>query len=66
MYIPKHFEQTDERALWDFIDAHSFGTLLTVVDGRPFASHLPFLTTRDARSVALPCGAREPAVAATR
>ena len=48
MYVPKHFEQTDERALWDFIDAHAFGTLLTVVDGRPFASHLPFLTDRDA------------------
>ena len=35
MYIPKHFEQTDERAFWDFIDEHAFGTLLTVVDGRP-------------------------------
>jgi transcriptional regulator len=48
MYVPKPFEQTDERALWDLIDAHAFGTLLTVVDGVPFASHLPFLTQRDA------------------
>jgi transcriptional regulator len=48
MYIPRHFEQGDERALWDFVDAHAFGTLLTVVDGRPFASHLPFLTDREA------------------
>jgi transcriptional regulator len=48
MYTPKHFEQTDARALWDFIDAHAFGTLLTVVDGRPFASHLPFLAHREA------------------
>lgn len=49
MYIPKHFEQTDERTLWDFIDEHSFGTLLTVADGRPFASHVPFLVDRDAK-----------------
>ena len=48
MYVPKHFEQTDQRALWDFIDAHAFGTLLTVADGRPFASHLPFLPDRAA------------------
>jgi transcriptional regulator len=49
MYIPKHFEQADEGVLWDFIGEHSFGTLLTVVDGRPFASHLPFLSNRDLR-----------------
>src|SRR5688572_14205095 len=49
MYIPKHFAQTDERTLWDFVDEHAFGTLLTVVDGQPFASHLPFLIDRGAR-----------------
>jgi transcriptional regulator len=43
MYIPKHFAETEERTLWQFIDDHSFGTLLTVNDGQPFASHLPFL-----------------------
>jgi transcriptional regulator len=48
MYTPKHFEQTDQGALWDFVDAHSFGTLLTVADGRPFVSHLPFLADRAA------------------
>jgi transcriptional regulator len=49
MYIPKHFAQADERTLWDFVDEHSFGTLLTVVDGQPFASHVPFLIDRDTR-----------------
>jgi transcriptional regulator len=48
MYTPKHFEQTDPRTLWEFIDEHAFGTLLTVVDGRPTLSHLPFLPDRDA------------------
>jgi transcriptional regulator len=48
MYVPKHFEQTDERTLWDFIDEHAFGTLLTVLDGRPTLSHVPFLPDRGA------------------
>ena len=49
MYVPKHFEQTDERALWDFVDEYPFGTLLTIADGQPFASHVPFLVDRAAR-----------------
>jgi transcriptional regulator len=48
MYIPAHFAQTDEATLWGFVDEHAFGTLLTVVDGRPFASHVPFLADRRA------------------
>lgn len=47
MYIPKHFEQSDERALWDFLDEYPFGTLLTITEGRPFASHVPFLADRE-------------------
>jgi transcriptional regulator len=49
MYVPKHFAQTDEGALWDFIDEHAFGTLLTIADGEPFASHVPFLVDRAER-----------------
>lgn len=49
MYIPKHFAQTDDAALLDFVDEHSFGTMLTVTDGQPFASHLPFLVDRTKR-----------------
>jgi transcriptional regulator len=49
MYVPKHFEPQDERLLWDLIDEHSFGMLLTVVDGEPFASHVPFSADRAAR-----------------
>src|SRR5688572_31554176 len=48
MYTPKHFEQTSASTLWDFIGEHAFGTLLTVVDGAPALSHLPFLPDRDA------------------
>ena len=46
MYTPKHFEQTSAGTLWDFIGEHAFGTLLTVVDGAPMLSHLPFLPDR--------------------
>ena len=49
MYTPKHFEQSDEATLYDFIDACAFGTLITTVAGRPFASHVPFLVDRAAR-----------------
>ena len=43
MYIPRHFLETDADALAAFVDEHAFGTLVTVSNGRPFASHVPFL-----------------------
>jgi transcriptional regulator len=43
MYVPKHFLESDADALAAFIDQHSFGTLVTVAEGRPFATHIPFL-----------------------
>jgi transcriptional regulator len=48
MYTPKHFEQANLSTLWDFIEEHAFGTLLTVADGQPTLSHVPFLPDRDA------------------
>lgn len=47
MYTPKHFELTAPGALAAFIDAHAFGTLITAPEGRPFASHVPFLLDRE-------------------
>jgi transcriptional regulator len=51
MYTPEHFQPTDERTLWDFVDEHAFGTLLTLVDGLPTVSHVPFLADRDGRQL---------------
>ena len=48
MYIPQHFAENDPTTLAAFIEAHSFGTLVTSVDGVPFASHVPFLYDRAA------------------
>ncbi len=48
MYVPPHFAETDLVALHDFIEAHSFGLLVSQVGDAPFATHLPFLLDRDA------------------
>jgi transcriptional regulator len=48
MYIPKHFLETDQNELAHLIDANSFGTLVTLAAGRPFATHVPFLYERAA------------------
>jgi transcriptional regulator len=43
MYIPAAFRESRPEALHDLIRAYSFGTLVSVVDGEPFATHMPFL-----------------------
>ncbi len=48
MYIPAAFAEADRTKLHDFIEQNSFGLLVSQVDGRPFASHLPFLLERTA------------------
>jgi transcriptional regulator len=48
MYIPTAFAEPDQGKLHDFIEAYSFGLLVSAHGGGPFASHLPFLLERDA------------------
>jgi transcriptional regulator len=48
MYVPPHFAQSDTTTLHAFIECHSFGLLVSQVDGVPFASHLPMLLDRTA------------------
>lgn len=48
MYVPPHFAVTELPVLHDFIERHSFGLLVSQVNGEPFASHLPFLLDRTA------------------
>jgi len=53
MYIPPHFNETDLSRL-DWLAAHdAFGTLISTVDGAPFATHLPVLYARDGERVTL-------------
>lgn len=42
MYIPAHFSLTDPAALHRIIRTHSLGMLVTSVDGRLDANHIPF------------------------
>ena len=46
MYIPASFAQSDMNVLHDFIERHSFATLVSRHDDEPLASHLPLLLER--------------------
>lgn len=46
MYIPQAFRVTDHQLLYDFIESHSFATLVSTMEGKPFATHLPLLLDR--------------------
>ena len=50
MYVPSHFQESDLKALHDFIQRNSFGLLVSQVNGLPFATHLPFLLERESGS----------------
>ncbi len=43
MYVPAHFRIDDVATLRAFMRAHAFAALVTVVNGAPFATHLPLL-----------------------
>jgi transcriptional regulator len=43
MYTPKHNLEEDREKLYAFMRAYSFATLVTVKDGAPRATHLPFM-----------------------
>lgn len=46
MYVPDAFRVGDADELIAFIAEHSFGTLVSAVNGEPFATHLPFVIDR--------------------
>lgn len=41
MYIPKYYQVTNPDEIWEFVQSNSFGTIVTVKQGRPVATHLP-------------------------
>jgi transcriptional regulator len=43
VYIPKHFAISDNEKITSFLKQNNFGELVTVVEGKLFSSHLPFL-----------------------
>lgn len=47
MYVPKPNQITDKETIAEFINLHGFATVVTSLDGIPFASHLPVLHDQD-------------------
>ncbi|MET3979917.1 transcriptional regulator [Mucilaginibacter sp. UYP25] len=43
MYTPKHFQLTDHQEAINFMQKYSFATIVTMLNGVPEATHLPFL-----------------------
>ena len=48
MYVPPAFSEENLGKLHDFVEHNSFGLLVSQLEGRPFASHIPFLLERNA------------------
>lgn len=46
MYVPGHFSTRDDALVDELIDAWPFATLVSQIDGEPFATHLPLLRER--------------------
>ena len=44
MYIPKHFAHDDRADLLAVMRDYNFATLVSTIDGEPFATHVPVLT----------------------
>jgi transcriptional regulator len=43
MYTPKHFQEDDQEKLLEFMRSNSFVTLVSTLEGVPFASHIPLV-----------------------
>ncbi|MED3553906.1 FMN-binding negative transcriptional regulator [Cytobacillus praedii] len=46
MFIPKYFKVTDINEIIDFVHDNSFGTLVTIKDGKPIATHIPLILSK--------------------
>ncbi len=51
MYIPNQFNITDKKEIFTFIKENSFGQLISLVEGKLFSTHIPFLISEDKRSI---------------
>lgn len=51
MYIPKHFDVTNKEEILNFIKANAFGQLISLVEGKLFSSHIPFLLGNEGESL---------------
>ncbi len=47
MYVPNYFQGPEQPAVFDFIESHSFGLIVSGTGGELCATHLPLLLRRD-------------------
>ncbi|MCP8970115.1 FMN-binding negative transcriptional regulator [Ectobacillus ponti] len=47
MYIPKHFQLTDQEEMYKVMEENSFAIIFSMHNGKPFATHLPLLLDRE-------------------
>jgi transcriptional regulator len=53
MYIPKHFQEDNQEKLLEFMRSNSFVTLISTLNGVPFASHIPLVIENNNDTVKL-------------
>src|SRR5688500_6197620 len=53
MYIPKSFKNTDDKEILAFMQKYSFATIVSTVDNKPIATHLPFVISKEGENVVL-------------
>jgi len=53
MYTPKHFQLTDHQEAISFMQKYSFATIVTLLNGVPEATHLPFLVEQRGEQLVL-------------
>ncbi len=51
VYVPVPFRENDSERLYATIERYSFATLVNVVDGAPYVTHLPLLLDRERRTL---------------
>ncbi|MBT2663283.1 FMN-binding negative transcriptional regulator [Bacillus sp. ISL-45] len=47
MYIPKHFEISDQEIIHEVIEKYSFATLFSHHKGEPYATHMPLIFNKE-------------------
>jgi len=52
MYIHSYSNVNDSKEILDFIHQNGFATLVSTVDGKPWATHLPLVLSKDASELA--------------
>jgi len=51
MYIPKQFSVAEHSEILFFLRQNAFGQFISMVDGRLFSTHMPFLLSDDGQTL---------------